>query len=200
MMPMLAEIRNAAAGYLSRPAVQLLARTRITPNIISWFGFLLALAATALIVTGHVFAAGLVVLVAGFFDMLDGALARLTNQATRFGGILDSILDRFAEAAVLLGIMVLYLQRQSVGEIILVGLALLGSLMVSYIRARAEAAGLKCKVGFFTRTERVVILALGLLLSQINYALTIALAIIVLLSFFTIIQRLLFVWRQTRDD
>ena len=132
--------------------------------------------------------------------MLDGALARLTNQATRFGAILDSTLDRFAEAAVLLGIMVLYVQRQSIGEIILVGLALLGSLMVSYIRARAEAAGLKCKVGLFTRTERVVILALGLLLSQINYALTIALAIIVLFSFFTIIQRLLFVWHQVRDD
>jgi len=198
-MPMLAEIRSTAAGYLSRPAAQLLARTRITPNIISWFGFLLALAAAALIVTGHVFAAGLVVLVGGFFDMLDGALARLTNQATRFGAILDSTLDRFAEAAVLLGIMVFYLQRQSIGEIILVGLALLGSLMVSYIRARAEAAGLKCKVGLFTRTERVIILALGLLLSQINYALIIALAIIVLFSFFTIIQRLLFVWRQTRD-
>ena len=196
-MPILVEIRSVAAGYLSRPAVRLLSKTRITPNIISWFGFLLALVATALIITGNALTAGIVVLVAGFFDMLDGALARLTNRVTRFGGILDSTLDRFAEAAVLLGIMALFIQRQSTGGILLVGIALLTSLMVSYIRARAEAAGLECKVGIFIRTERVIILALGLLLSQINYALSISLIIIVLFSTISIIQRLIFVWHQT---
>ena len=196
-MPILVEIRSVAAGYLSRPAVRLLSKTRITPNIISWFGFLLALVATALIITGNALTAGIVVLVAGFFDMLDGALARLTNRVTRFGGILDSTLDRFAEAAVLLGIMALFIQRQSTSGILLVGITLLTSLMVSYIRARAEAAGLECKVGIFIRTERVIILALGLLLSQINYALSISLIIIVLFSTISIIQRLIFVWHQT---
>ena len=199
-MPMLVEFRSAAAGYLSRPAARLLSRTRITPNIISWFGFFLALAATALIITGNAFTAGFVVLVAGFFDMTDGALARLTNRVTRFGGILDSTLDRFAEAAVLLGIMVLYIQRQSAGEILLVGIALPNSQMVSYIRARAEAAGLECKVGFFTRGERVIVLALGLLLSRIDYALITALSIIVLFSLFTAGQRLLHVWHQTKAE
>ena len=198
-MPMLVEIRSVAASYLSRSAVRLLSKTRITPNIISWFGFLLALAATTLIINGNTFAAGFVVLVAGFFDILDGGLARLTNRVTLFGGILDSTLDRFAEAAVLIGMMVLFIQRQSTSGILLVGITLLTSLMVSYIRARAEAAGLECKVGIFTRTERVIILALGLLLSQINYALSISLIIIALFSTISIIQRLIFVWRQTID-
>ncbi len=198
-MPMLVEIRSVVASYLSRSAVRLLSKTRITPNIISWFGFLLALAATTLIINENTFTAGFVVLVAGFFDILDGGLARLTNRVTLFGGILDSTLDRFSEAAILIGMMVLFIQRQSTSGILLAGIALLTSLMVSYIKARAEAAGLECKVGIFTRTERVIILALGLLLSQINYALSISLIIIALFSTISIIQRLIFVWRQTID-
>ena len=196
-MKQLDEIRKAAAKYLTQPVVKLLAKTPVTPNIITWFGFLLTVGAAALIVTEHLFAAGLVVLAAGFFDMLDGALARLTNRVTRFGAILDSTLDRFAEAVLLLGLLVLYVRSQSVAGSLLVGFALLGSLMVSYLRARIEAQGIECKVGLFTRTERVIILALGLLFSQFDYALIIALAIIVVFSFFTVGQRLFYAWRQT---
>ena len=196
-MKQLDEIRKAAAKYLTQPVVKLLAKTPITPNTLTWFGFLLTVGAAALIVTEHLFAAGLVVLAAGFFDMLDGALARLTNRVTRFGAILDSTLDRFAEAVLLLGLLVLYAGSQSVAGSLLVGFALLGSLMVSYLRARIEAQGIECKVGLFTRTERVIILALGLLFSQFDYALIIALAIIVVFSFFTVGQRLFYAWRQT---
>jgi len=191
-------IRKSVAYYLTRPAVRLLARTSITPNAITWFGFLLAVGAAALIVTGHLFAAGFVVLIAGFFDLLDGALARHTNQTTRFGVVLDSMLDRLSEAVLLLGILLLYARDQSIIPILLVCLALLGGLLVSYIRARAETLGLECQVGLFTRAERVVVLALGLLLNQIAYALVTALAIIVVFSFFTIGQRLLYVWQQTK--
>jgi CDP-diacylglycerol--glycerol-3-phosphate 3-phosphatidyltransferase len=165
---------------------------------------LLAVGAAALIITGHLFAAGFVVLFAGFFDMLDGALARHTNQTTRFGAVLDSILDRLSEAVLLLGILVLFLLVEELSvlftllakewSILLVCLALSGSLLVSYIRARAEALGLECQVGLFTRTERVIVLALGLWLNQV----VIALAIIVVFSFFTIGQRLIYVWQQTR--
>ncbi len=88
-------VRNTLAYRLTLPVVRILARTSITPSAITWFGFLLSVGAMALIITGHLLAAGIVVLVAGFFDMLDGALARHTNQATRFGAVLDSILDRF---------------------------------------------------------------------------------------------------------
>ena len=186
-------VRDTVANYLTQPAVRLLARTSITPSTLTWFGFLLAVGAAALIIGGHIFAAGFVVLFAGFFDILDGALARHTNRTTRFGAVLDSTLDRLSEAVVLIGIL-LYFSNQSSIAVLLVCLALLGSLLVSYIRARAEALGLECQVGLFTRAERVIVLALGLLLNQI----VIALAIIVAFSFFTFGQRLIYVWQQTK--
>ena len=197
-MTKLAKARKAMSDYLTQPAVKLLARTPVTPNTITWLGFWLTMGAAALVVTGNLFAAGFVVLVAGFFDMLDGALARTTNRVTRFGSVLDSTLDRLSEAVLLLSILVLYTRGQQVAESLLVGIALLGSLLVSYIRAKIEALGIECKVGLFTRPERVIILALGLLLSQFDYALVIALAIITIFSFFTVSQRLLYAWRQTR--
>ena len=187
-------------GYsLTRLTVRPLAKTSVTPNTISWFGFLVTLGAAALIITGHFFAAGIVVIVAGFFDMLDGALARSTEQVTKFGAILDSTLDRFSEAALLLSILAVYARQQSPLGIWLVGLALLGSYLVSYIRARAEAMGYQCDVGIFTRPERVIALALGLLLSPINIAfLTAALAIIAFFGFVTAGQRLFHAWRETK--
>lgn len=196
----LLEGRKLAAYYVTQPVAELLARTSISPNSITWLGFLVTLGATALITTGHLFAAGFVVLIAGFLDMLDGALARHTNQASHFGALLDSTLDRLSDGLLLLGILALYLFReQSSIEAFIVVLALIGSLLVSYIRARAEALGLKCQVGLFTRAERVTVLALGLLLSQIDYALITALVIIVLFSFITAGQRLLYVWQQTKN-
>jgi len=196
----LVEARKTAARYLTRPAVWLLARTAITPNAITWSGFLLSAGAVALIITEHLLAAGFMVLTAGLCDMLDGALARVTNRTTRFGAILDSVLDRVSESVLLLGILVLYARAQFFPGVILAGVALSGSLLVSYVRARAEAAGLECEVGLFTRVERVIILALGLLLSQIDYALVTAIGVIALFSLLTTVQRLLHVRRQTRPD
>ena len=120
------------------------------------------------------------------------------GNATRFGGVLDSTLDRLSEAILLLSILVIFTRGQQVIESLLVGLALLGSLMVSYLRAKIEALGIECKVGLFTRPERVVVLALGLLLNQVFDALVIALAIIVVLSLFTVGQRLVYVWQKTK--
>ena len=198
-MANLSGVRKTVANRVTEPAVRLLARTSITPNAVTWSGFLLTIGAAALIITEHLVAAGILVLIAGFLDILDGALARRTNQTTRFGAILDSTLDRFSEAVLLLGILVLYARDQSFAQILVVGAALVGSLLVSYIRARAEALGLECEAGLFTRTERVIVLALGLLLSQVvDYALLIALAIIVVFSFVTIVQRLIHIGQQTR--
>ncbi len=197
-MARISGVRKSLTNHLTEPPVRLLARTSITPSAITWFGFLLALGAASLITTGHLFAAGLVVLIAGFFDILDGALARHTNRTTRFGAILDSTLDRLSEAVLLLAILLLYARDQLVAQTLLAGVALLGSLLVSYIKARAEALGLKCQVGLFTRTERVIVLVLGLWLSHIAYALIIALAIIAVFSFITAGQRLVYVWQQTK--
>ena len=197
-MVKLSEARSVVAYYLTEPSVRLLSRTPISPCTITWFGFLMAAGALAFIVTGHLLAAGFMVLITGFFDMLDGALARRTKRVTRFGAFLDSTLDRLSEAVILLGILVLQVRELSVAGILLVGIALISSLLVSYIRARAEALGLECQVGLFTRPERVLVLALGLLLSHFDYALIVALVIIVVFSLFTAGQRLLFVWRQTK--
>jgi len=194
----LSENRKTIADYFTRPVVRLLAKTPVTPNTLTWSGFLVTVGAAVLIITDHPFAAGFVVLLAGFFDILDGALARSTNRTTRFGAVLDSTLDRLSEAVLLLGVLVLYTREQSTAGILVVAVALLGSLLVSYIRARAEATGLDCQVGLFTRAERVVVLALGLLLSQIDHALIVALAIIAVFSLVTFGQRLVYVWQRTR--
>ncbi len=196
-MTRLSEVRKSAANYLTQPVVRLLAKTPVAPNALTWFGFLATVGAASFVVTGHLFAAGFVVLVAGFSDMLDGALARITNRVTQFGAVLDSTLDRVAEAVLLLSILGLYAAEQSAVGILIAGAVLITSPLVSYIRARAEALGLECQVGFFTRAERVVVLALGLLLSQFQYALLAALAVVALFSFITVVQRLFYVWRQT---
>jgi CDP-diacylglycerol--glycerol-3-phosphate 3-phosphatidyltransferase len=197
-MQKLVRARESAARAFSQPIARVLAKTGISPTALTWTGFLIALGGGALIAIGYPFIAGVAVLVGAAFDMLDGALARLTNRVTRFGAVLDSTLDRLGEVAVLLGILVTYAQSGSVAGILLTGLALPGSLLVSYLRARAEAISLDCKVGLFTRTERVVIVSLGLLFSRVDYALIAALAIIVFFSFLTVVQRLLYIWQQTK--
>jgi CDP-diacylglycerol--glycerol-3-phosphate 3-phosphatidyltransferase len=195
----LAGARKAISNCVAQPVVNLLARTPLTPNLVSWLGFWITLGAAALIGTNHLLAAGFVVLIAGLFDMLDGALARATNKVTRFGGVLDSTLDRLSEAALLLAILVIYVRGQQVGESVLVGLAMISSFTVSYLRSRVEALGIEGNVGLFTRPERVIILALGLMLSQFQYVLVIALSIITFFSFVTAGQRLFHAWRQTKN-
>ena len=199
LMTKLVEIRKMLGVYLTRPVVHLLVKTSITPNTITWFGFLLSVVAAALIATEHLLVAGLLVLVAGLFDLVDGALARRTKQTTNFGAILDSTIDRLAEAVILLGVLILYARAQSVVGIMLAGIAIPSSLLVSYIRARAEVLNLECEVGIFTRTERVIVLALGLLLSWIDYALFTALGVIIFFSLFTAGQRLLHARRQMKS-
>jgi CDP-diacylglycerol--glycerol-3-phosphate 3-phosphatidyltransferase len=198
-MAKLATTRKVIADYFTQPIVRLLSRTPLTPNTVTWLGFCLTIIAGALIVTGHLLAAGVVVLVAGFFDMLDGALARVTERITRFGAILDSTLDRLSEAVLLLSLLAVFVREQQFASSLLVGIALLGSLMVSYIRARMEGLGIECKAGLFTRPERVIILALGLLLSQFDHALIAALGLISILSFYTVVERLVYAWRQTKE-
>ena len=197
-MDNLNSVRKAIAYYLTELPVRFLARTPVTPNIISWFGFVLALGAALLIAFEQFIAAGFVVLVAGFFDMIDGALARYTSRVSRFGAVLDATLDRLSEAVLLLGIIVLYVRGGVAACAILAVVALMGSFLVSYIRAKAETLGLECQVGLFTRGERVVVMVLGLWLTQVTeYALPLALALIAVFSFITAGQRLFTVWRQT---
>lgn len=196
----LAEARKGAAHYISQPLARLLAKTGVTPNALTCFGLLLSCGAAVLIALKQPFIAGFVVIVSGLFDMLDGALARYTGKSTDFGAILDSTLDRLGETAVLLGLLIFFVRDYSTIGIIVVGVTLPGALMVSYLRARTEAAGLTGEAGLFTRTERVIILSLGLLLSGIDYALITSLSIIAFFSYLTIAQRLFHAWRQTKGN
>ncbi|OGN99276.1 MAG: CDP-alcohol phosphatidyltransferase [Chloroflexi bacterium RBG_13_52_12] len=197
-MARLSSARKVIANNITQPIVRLLSRTPLTPNAITWIGFGITVIAGVLVVTEHFLAAGIVMLVAGFFDMLDGALARITERVTRFGAILDSTLDRLSEAVLLLGLLAVFVRGGQFTESMLVGFALLGSLMVSYIRARMEGLGIECKAGLFTRPERVIVMALGLLLSGFDYALLIALAVITFFSWYTMIERMVYAWRHTR--
>jgi CDP-diacylglycerol--glycerol-3-phosphate 3-phosphatidyltransferase len=192
--------RRTLGKYFADPVVTVLEKTHITPNGLTVIGMLITFGAAVLVAIKHPFAAGWVVLFAGLFDMLDGALARRINKVTKFGGVLDSTLDRISEASVLIGIAVYFANRQSVWGVAVTGITLIASQLPSYIRAKAENLNINGGVGLFTRPERVVILALGLLLSSITNVLLIALTIIAVLSFFTAGQRLLHIWNKTKSD
>lgn len=180
------------ARHLAAPVVNMLSRTQVTPNTLTVIGFLISVGAAAAIAEGFLLIGGLVVLFAGLFDLLDGPLARTKGQATRFGAILDSTLDRLSEAAVLLGVLLYFLLGDgSTWGPPLAYAALAGSFMVSYLRARAEGLGIDCEVGLFTRAERVVVLSVSLIIGQwIDMAVLVALGILTALCFFTVIQRL----------
>jgi len=186
--------RRALAQPVSDLAGRILARTPLTPNLLTLIGFLLAVVVACVLATGHLFLGGFLVLLSGVFDILDGALARATGHITRFGGLLDSTLDRFSEAVIFLGLLAFYVERGSYQESLLVCAALIGSIMTSYVRARAEGLGLKCEVGIFTRPERVILLAIGLIANQM----LVILWIMAVLSNLVAVQRVIPVWRKTR--
>jgi CDP-diacylglycerol---glycerol-3-phosphate 3-phosphatidyltransferase len=191
--------RRTLGKYFTGPIVTVLEKTHITPNVVTCIGLLITIVAAVLVALKHPFAAGFVVLFAGLFDMLDGALARRTKRVTKFGGVLDSTLDRVSEAVVLIGIAVFFANQKSTWGVTLAAVTMMSSQLVSYIRAKAEAMNINCEIGLFTRPERVVILSIGLLLSRFNYVLLIALAIIAVLSLFTAGQRLFFVWKKIKS-
>ncbi|MGA2367096.1 MAG: CDP-alcohol phosphatidyltransferase family protein [Dehalococcoidia bacterium] len=192
------DLRRQAARMLTNPLVPLISRLKLTPDMMTFTGIVLNLVAAVVIGFGCLLAGGIIFLLAGLFDLLDGALARYMEKTTRFGALLDSTADRITEGAIFLSLI--FVTGVSVWpfnvtwELVLIFLALIGSYLTSYIRARAEGLNIDCTVGLFTRVERVIILALGLLLSQVF----IALAIVVVLSFVTVGQRLVYVWRQAR--
>lgn len=190
---MLAKVRHTLALHISKFPAALLAKAGITPNALTCFGFAMTLAVAWVLSSGRFFLGGFLVLLAGAFDFLDGALARATGRSTKFGAFLDSTLDRFSDAALFLGLLAFYASQGSYHQIVLIGAALMGSLVTSYTRARAEALGLKEEVGIFTRTERIILLAIGLIVNQM----IVVLWIIAVLSNLTALQRVYHVWRET---
>ncbi len=189
----LINLRRNLAYRITNPVVRILSKGGITPNTLTFINLAVNLIAAYFIATGHSLLGGVLVLVAGLFDLLDGALARFTEQATRFGAILDSVVDRISEAAILCGLLIWYIPQEEAGlGIVLIFVVLIGSFLVSYLRARAEGLGWQCQVGLFTRAERVIVLAIGLLVNQIF----IALCVLAVFVFITIVQRLVYLRKQ----
>ncbi|MHB1132315.1 MAG: CDP-alcohol phosphatidyltransferase family protein [Chloroflexota bacterium] len=178
-----------------RPLAASLARAGITPNALTIAGLLLSILVGIVLALGYEVAGGLLFLFAGLFDTLDGAVARLTGKVTVFGSFLDSTLDRYSEAFVFGGLLITYSSRGLLTEVVLVYAVIIGSLMVSYARARAEGLGLDCEVGWLQRPERIALLGLGLVFG-------VALPVLWLLAIFTnftVAQRMVHVYRLTRQ-
>jgi CDP-diacylglycerol--glycerol-3-phosphate 3-phosphatidyltransferase len=193
----LIDIRRNLAYRITNPIVRILSKSGITPNVLTFINLILNIAAAYVIATGHFLLGGVLVLVSGLFDLLDGALARFTKQTTKFGAILDSTVDRISEAAILFGLLIWYVPQEGTNlKIIFIFIVLIGSFLVSYIRARAEGLGWQCQVGLFTRAERVIVLAIGLLINQIF----IALCVLAVFIFITIVQRLVYLWKQAKIE
>jgi len=197
----LSEIRHKLAERFTTPLAKILAKTGVTPNELTIFGFLVSVGAAVTLAKGYFLAGGLLVIFAGAFDLLDGPLARAKGQSTKFGAMLDSTLDRLSEAAVFLGIVIYYANHNSTWETSLPYITFVGSVMVSYLRARAEGLGLRCEVGVFTRAERVIVLAVGLIIGQwVEDAVLITLGILAALAFLTVVQRLIHVRQLTKKQ
>ena len=188
--------------------IQPLARLGVSPNVLTGIGLVLSIVTAIVIAQGHLFVGGLLVLFAGVFDMFDGAVARVRNVATTFGAFFDSSLDRFSESIILFGMLYYALQHPGLQDvlwpapheqtwmIIFTYVAVVGSLMVSYTKARAEGLGIECKTGLLARPERVVLLAIGLLFNAGIWAL----AVLAVLSNVTAVERMVAVWCSTRQQ
>jgi CDP-diacylglycerol--glycerol-3-phosphate 3-phosphatidyltransferase len=190
------DIRKFAASKITGPLIPFLSKTGLTPDILTWTGLFVIIIAAAMVATNYLLVGGLLVLLSGLFDILDGALARFTKKITRFGALLDSTFDRLSEALLLIGILILYINGEHALEILLIFVVMTGSFLISYIRARAEGLGIECQTGLFTRAERVIILALGLMINQI----VITLIILAVFTSVTVVQRLVHAWQQLRKQ
>ena len=188
---------NRAPTVIIGPIVRLLARIGVTPDMLSFAALAGNIAAAALIATGSLTAGGIVMLVFSALDFLDGALARATGKASKAGAMLDSVFDRFSEAVVLFGLLLYQLDEGHREEAALVFAVLAGSLLVSYVRARAEGLGVALTSGWLRRAERVVLLGVALITGVLLRPVLWALAVLTVL---TAIQRLYLAMRILRSE
>lgn len=195
---MLTQRLQGWARSIARRAAQIFVKTPITPNMLTLFGLVLNAIVAVLLASGHLVAGGVMIIVAGLFDMLDGALAKITDSMSTFGAFLDSVVDRYSEALILFGLLLhFYFQPDGQGltQIVLIYVILVGSMMISYARARAGALHIHNEVGIMARPERIVLLAVGLLFQTV--LLLWVLWILAIGTQITAIQRVIYVWQET---
>lgn len=178
------------------PVARFLAGLGVRPNTVTLVGFILTLGVTVLIATGRLTLSGWLLLLILPLDAVDGALARMLDRESCFGAFLDSTLDRLSDASLLGGLAIYYLRRDSTAEVVAVLVALVGSLLVSYLRARAEGLGFTCKVGLLTRLERGATLVVGLILALPR----VTVWVLAVGSAVTALQRFFHVYRASRSS
>ena len=191
-----------ACGVLLDAIVRMLALTRINPNVLTLMGLVVNTYAAFLFgyATGEnqrrmFFYAGLVIIGSGFFDLVDGRVARASNQVTRFGGFFDSVVDRYSDASLFFGLLVFYARGNRYFYVVLTALVMISAIMVSYARARAESLIGTCRVGFMERPERLVLLIIGALFNVMAPVLW----VIAVLSTITVIHRIVYTWQRTNE-
>ncbi len=182
------------AGFLIDSIVRGLAVTRIRPDFLTFLGLVVNAGAAVAFGYGQFFWAGLIIVCAGLLDMLDGRVARITNQVSSFGAFFDSVMDRYSDLALYFGLLVYYARVNRFFYVVLTALAMTGSVMVSYARARAESLISTCKVGFMERPERIVLLIIGALFDRMAPVLW----VIAALSNITVVHRIVYTRQVTR--
>jgi CDP-diacylglycerol--glycerol-3-phosphate 3-phosphatidyltransferase len=193
-------VLDRKAREITRPALEAIGRTlarwHVSPDAMTYLGLVLTIGVAVIAALGEIRWAGVAYIFAAACDALDGTLARVSGRGSRFGAFLDSNIDRFEESIVFLGLIVYYAGIGGRWEIPLLLVVTVGSLMVSYTRARAEAVGVDCKVGFMTRVPRVALMIVAMILDQV----LIALIILAVTTLFTSFHRMFHVWRMTGGE
>lgn len=171
-----------------------LSKYHVSPNVLTFIGLGISIGATVLFAKGMFFWAGIVVIFAGAFDILDGAVARLTKKVTRFGAFLDSVIDRYSDMLMLFGLLIWYAKVDRMFYVGLTAMVIIGSVMTSYTRARAESLIPNCKVGFLERAERIVLLIIGALTDRM----AVVLWIMAIVANWTVYQRIEFTRKEAK--
>jgi CDP-diacylglycerol---glycerol-3-phosphate 3-phosphatidyltransferase len=187
-----------AIGFVANKIVRLivgaLALSRINPNVLTFLGLVINMVAATFLAFGRFRTAGFVIIFAGLFDMVDGRVARATNQVTRFGGFFDSVLDRYSDLALFVGLLVYYGAINRPSYVVLTAIVMTASVMISYTRTRAENIVPTCKVGFLERPERIVLLIIGALFDRMAPVLW----VIAVLGNLTVIHRMIFTYQEAK--
>ena len=168
---------------------------RIHPNVLTFVGVLINVWAAYALGQAHFITAGFIMILANIFDFIDGKVARELNAETKFGGFWDSVIDRFSDIALFLGLIYLYSTRGRTDYVMITALAMMFSIMTSYTRARAESLIAKCKVGFMERPERIVLFMIGAFTNRMAAVMW----VIGVLSVFTVADRIIYTYRELRD-
>jgi len=189
---MISNLIGRAGKFLLGLIVKVLSRLQINPNILTFTGVLISFWGAWNFGFGEMRRGAWIIVLAGLFDMLDGEVARVRGAETRFGAFYDSVIDRYSDIILLLGLVVWYARQQMLGHVVLVGIALMGAVMTSYSRARAESLIPSCKVGFMERPERIVLLIIGGLSNRMEAVLW----VLAVLGNWTVINRIHYTWKE----